>query len=99
MSTLADWGLGLIDVSPRIGAAFGVERGAYIMFVEKDGPADEAGVARNSVVIAVDGVEVTDVSAVAEALTAAGSEGGFTVLEVIRSDGSSAFFEMQVPVP
>jgi serine protease Do len=95
VQTLDAWGLGVIELSSRISRAFDVDGGVYIMYVEKDSQADAAGVPRNAVIVSVDGSPLTAIEELKSALGAADAAGSAVVLEVVRRDGTVAFFEIE----
>lgn len=97
VETLDAWGLGVISLSDRISGAFDVEEGAYVMFVENGSRADVAGVPRNAVIVSVDGTPIASVEDLKSALADADEAKVPVVLEVVRRDGTLAFFEVESP--
>lgn len=62
-----------------------VKYGAYIRWVEDDSPADEAGLQKGDVIVALEGEKITDSDDLSEAL-AEFDEGDEVSLEVVRAD-------------
>ncbi len=62
-----------------------VKYGAYIHWVEDDSPADEAGLQKGDVIIALEGEKITDSDDLSEALSEF-NEGDEVSLEVVRDD-------------
>jgi len=89
---LEGWGLGLRPLKTRERAAFGVKSGVYVAYVEKDTPADRAGLPRDVVVTAVDEASVDAAADVKAELDAAE---GPVLVRVQRRDGTSAFYEIE----
>ena len=98
VETLDAWGLGVVAVSERIAAAFDVDGGVYVMFIENGSRADLAGVPRNAVIVSVDGARVAGVDDLKSVLGKADEAGSSVVFEMIRRDGAPAFFEIGGPV-
>ncbi len=92
---LPDWGLGLIDLGERFSAMFEIDGGAYVMYVRNDSPAAEAGVPRNSVIVAVGDVDVLGAEQARAEMDAAYERGEPALLKVRRRDGSFAWFEVE----
>jgi len=94
VETFDGWGFGVVGLSSRIAGAFDVEEGAYVMFVERGGLADAAGLPRNTVIVSVDGERISGVAALRSMLGRADDAGSAVILEIVRRDGTSAFFEI-----
>lgn len=85
------WGIGIRPLQSGEQAAFGVDAGVYIAYVEKDSPADAAGIPRDVILTAVDGEPVASPAEAEKKLAAAGT----LLLRVQRRDGTSAFYEVK----
>ncbi|MFT7550765.1 MAG: serine protease Do [Rhodothermales bacterium] len=89
---LAEWGMGLFELTPRFQEIFELDGGAYVAYVENAGRASIAGLPRNTVIVSVEGV---DVSSTAEVVAALEGSAGAVVLEVARRNGERAFYELE----
>jgi len=85
------WGIGIRPLQSGEQTAFGVDAGVYIAYVEKDSPADVAGLPRDVILTAVDGEPVVSPEEAEKKLTAVGT----LLLRVQRRDGTSAFYEVK----
>ena len=86
------WSIGLRGLSAEEAAAFGVETGAYVAYVESGGAAAAAGIPRNVVITHLDDRRVDTPADVVDHL--AGREGAVLV-QVRRRDGTPAFYEIE----
>jgi S1-C subfamily serine protease len=84
------WGIGVRPLQSGEPTAFGVDAGVYIAYVEKDTPADAAGLPRDVVLTAVNGSPVASPDDVQNALDASGT----ALLRVQRRDGTGAYYEV-----
>ena len=89
---LGRWDVGLRPLTADERANFGVEEGAYVAYVERDGRAAQAGLPRNVVITAINEQPVASPLDVQERLSAAE---GPVLVEVRRSDGTPAFYEIE----
>lgn len=98
LEELEAWGIGLRNMTRREQSSFSVSEGAYVAYVQGNGPADEAGLPRDVVITKVNGTEVTAARDAVDALEQAqqGVE-PYVLLQVQRRDGTSAFYEAPVP--
>jgi len=87
---LDEWGMGVRPLQSGERTAFGIDAGVYIAYVEKDTPADAAGIPRDVVLTAVNGSPVASPNDAQKALDAAGT----ALLRVQRRDGTGAFYEV-----
>ena len=93
---LKEWGIGLSSLSGDLRDAFEVEDGVYLAYVERGSEADAAGLPRNVVLQRVNDQPVNSVeSALAQMEKAAQS--GAALLQVRRSSGSTAYYEVLAP--
>ena len=93
--SLPSWGLGLRALTDVHRTAFGIDRGAYVVFVEKDSRAENAGVSRDVVLTHVDGTSVNDAEEVAERFKEATDPR--VLVRVQRRNGTSAFYDIERP--
>ncbi len=85
------WEVGLRPLAGDEVSTFGVEEGAYVAYVEKEGRAAAAGLPRNVVITHLDEVRVEAPSDVVEHLATATEP---VLTEVKRRDGTSAFYDV-----
>lgn len=86
------WGVGLQSVGERVGARFGLDRGAYVAYVEQGSPAARGGLPRDVVVTALDDTPIespADVESYLEDNVAP------VLVQVQRTDGTQAFYEIE----
>jgi len=89
---LAPWGVGLRSVGEGEQSRFGIEAGAYVVYVEKGQPAAAAGLPRDVVITALDDTPVEIPADVREYLAEAD---GSILVQVQRTDGTQAFYEIE----
>jgi Do/DeqQ family serine protease len=79
-------GAGLMEVSPDIANAAGLDRatGALVSQLIEDGPAASSGIRAGDIIVSVDGKEISDPNAFTYRFTTRGTSGE-AVLEVLRS--------------
>lgn len=94
---LSDWGLGLRDLTRRDRSAFDVQDGAYLAYVAHGSAAHVAGLPRDVVVQGINGADVQSVEEAIRQLGLATEEGGASLFRVLRRDGVTAFYEVDVP--
>ncbi|MBU8934022.1 MAG: PDZ domain-containing protein [candidate division Zixibacteria bacterium] len=89
-------GVKLIDLTKQLGEHYGVKdgRGALIMDVEGDSPAEEAGLKAGDVIIEVDGDEVFDGDDVSDIIGDM-EKGNLAAVKVMR-DGKESEFKLTV---
>jgi S1-C subfamily serine protease len=75
-------GAELSDVSPGLSSYFGTDRGALVLRVAPETPADRAGLQDGDVIVRAGGEPIADVSQLRRVLSA--SRGGEMELEVVR---------------
>ena len=92
---LDELGIGVREPSRRDLRRFATDGGVYIAYVEKGGLADVAGVPRDGLLRAIDSHEVATVEDLIDAIALASVEEGPALLEVVRRDGISAFYEVR----
>jgi len=91
---LADWGVGLADLSDRYKNRFGVEHGVYIAYVEQNGIFSKSGIPRNVLLMEIDETRVVTVEDAERLLRKGQDESKLMLLKVRRSDGIMMFFEI-----
>jgi S1-C subfamily serine protease len=91
VAELDAWGVGLRPVEEEEQSRFGLNAGAYVAYVEKGQPADEAGLPRDVVITALDDVAVETPDDVQAYLQ---ETDGPVLVQVQRKDGSQAFYEI-----
>jgi predicted metalloprotease with PDZ domain len=89
-------GVKVQDLSEQLGVYFGVEdgEGALISDVEKDAPAEKAGLKAGDVIVAVDGNDIEDTGDLVEAISEK-EEGDQVKIDVIR-DRKQMSFDVEV---
>ncbi len=92
---LPDWGLGLRPLVESHKRAFGIDRGAYVAFVENGGPADRAGMPRDVVLTHIEDQSVTDAEDVVQQLNDTTADR--VLVRVHRRDGTGAFYDISTP--
>jgi Do/DeqQ family serine protease len=92
---LPAWGLGLRPLTEVHRTAFGVDRGAYVAFVENSGRADRAGLSRDVVLTHVEETPVTDAADAQRRLNAVTTPR--VLVRTQRRDGTGAFYEIERP--
>jgi len=92
---LPDWGLGMRPLNEAHRTAFGIDRGAYVVFVENDSRTDRAGLARDMVLTHVEREPVDDAADAERRLNASTAER--VLVRVQRRDGTGAFYEIERP--
>jgi len=86
------WGIGLRPVGEAEEDRFGVEAGAVVAYVEQGGAAAKGGLPRNVVLTALDDTRITSPEDVQSYLEE--TEGERVLAQVIRPDGTHAFYEI-----
>ena len=94
---LDEVGIGVRAPSESDLRRFSAEEGVYIAYVERGGVASLAGVSRDVLVRAVDGNAVNSVVQLSKAVSEAFSKSEGVVVEVVKRDGISAFYELRAP--
>ena len=97
VQTLDAWGIGLAGIDSRYQGRFQVPHGAYIAFVNRDGPFGKADVPRDVLLTAVDEQPIFSANEASAVLQRAVGRAETIVVEVTRTDGVSLFFEVEVP--
>lgn len=92
---LDDWGLGLRAATEEEQDAFGTVEGAYLAYIQQGSVAGRAGLPRDVLLTAVEGVEVRSVPEALRLLN--GADGASVLLRVRRRDRAAAFYEVEVP--
>lgn len=91
---LADWGVGLRNLTNRERTAFDTDHGAYVAYVEANSHAEAAGLPRDVVIVRV-GTRLLYRAEDAQPLfEKADQDEGAVLLRVKRRDGLAAFFEL-----
>jgi S1-C subfamily serine protease len=91
---LADWGVGLRNLSNRERTAFDLDHGVYVAYVEANSPAEAAGLPRDVVIVRV-GTRLLYRAEDAQPLfEKADADDGAVLLRIKRRDGLTAFFEL-----
>lgn len=96
---LGAWGIGLRDLTPRERGAFEVRSGTYIAYVENGSLADDAGLPRDAAITEIAGTTVRSTEQAISRLEGAAGTDAAVLVKVKRRDGTSAFYEMEVPAP
>lgn len=94
---LDGWGLGLRDLTSRDRNAFDVEDGVYLAYVEKETVADNAGLPRDAVLLAIGETPVNSVEDAIRILALSEAHSGDLLLRVRRRTGIDSFYELEVP--
>ncbi len=97
IQNLENWGIGIAGLDARFQGRFRVPHGVYLAFVEEDGAFGKAHVPRNVLMTAVDEVVIYSVEDAISALESAMETADAIVVKVMRTDGISLFFEVDVP--
>ncbi|QXD15862.1 trypsin-like peptidase domain-containing protein [Rhodocaloribacter litoris] len=97
VTELAPWGLGVRELGARERYVFNVEDGLYLAYVTHGSVAAAAGLPRDVVLLDVDDRPVASVAEAREAFAQAAERGEPVLLRVLRRDGVTAFFELDVP--
>jgi serine protease Do len=92
------WGLGLRDLSAEDRQRFGVEGGAYVVYVRPGGPAAADGLPSQTVLTEIEGEPVTSAPQAYALLDRAARNGGSVLLRVRRPDGLTAFYDLEPPL-
>ena len=92
---MSAWGLGLRPLTETYRTAFGIDHGAYVVFVENDSRTDRAGLSRDVVLTHVEGTSVADPAEAERRLIASTAER--VLVRVQRRDGTGAFYEIERP--
>lgn len=96
---LGEWGIGLRDLTRREQTVFDVRGGSYVAYVENGGPADGAGLPRDAAITEIAGTAITSTDDAIGMLEEAAQYEEAILVKVRRRDGSSAFYELEVPAP
>ncbi len=91
------WGIGLRELDSAGRAAFDVESGAYVAYVERGSVADFGGLARDVVLLGIENLDVATAEEAAYALDSINRREP-VLLRVLRRDGVVAFYEVTPPV-
>ena len=94
---LADWGVGLANLSERYKNRFGVDHGVYIAYVEQNGIFSKAGIPRNVLLMEMDTIRIVTVEDAETLLQKRKNNSTPSLLKVRRSDGIMMFFEIMWP--
>lgn len=86
------WGVGLRSIHDRDEDRFGIDRGAYVAYVERGAAAAEAGLPRDVIITALDDQPIEDPVGVRDYLTSADAP---VLVQVQRTDGTQAFYELE----
>ena len=86
------WGVGLTPLSDRLREDFGVDDGAFVAFVERDGAAAAAGFPRGVVITHINDTPVASPEAVRQAVNNASDP---ILVQLHRRDGTRAFYEIR----
>jgi Do/DeqQ family serine protease len=94
---LGEWGVGLRNLTRGEQTAFDVRGGSYVAYVENGSPADHAGLPRDAAIVEVAGTVVESTDEAIGLLEEAAQSDEAVLIKVMRRDGSSAFYEIEVP--
>ncbi len=92
---LDELGVGLADITGAQQHQFGVERGAYVTYVLKEGVAGRSGLPRDVVVTKLDDAPVADVLSMVSTIRSA--RGSSVLVEATRRGNVKLFFELDIP--
>ncbi|GAB5519106.1 MAG: trypsin-like peptidase domain-containing protein [Rhodothermales bacterium] len=93
------WGIGLQDLSGRQRRRFGVDDGVYLAYVDPEGSIAQAGVPRDVVIQRIAEMEVRSIDDVLDLFSEVVDVETTVLMRVRRADGTTAFFEVEVPNP
>lgn len=91
---LEDLGIGVRLPSERDLSRFGADSGVYVAYVEKGGAAAGAGLMRDVLIQSVDARTAESIVDLQRYLTLARNDQRSALLEVVRRDGTAAFYEI-----
>ncbi|MDX1420276.1 MAG: trypsin-like peptidase domain-containing protein [Rubricoccaceae bacterium] len=92
-----DWGVRFRDLTPAERRAFGVSEGAYIETVDGGSAADVDGLPSGTVVTQIEDRAVGSAEQARATLAALAEVGSPALLRVRRTDGVTAFYDLQSP--
>jgi serine protease Do len=91
------WGVGFRDLTPDDQQRFGVESGAYVVYVRPGGAAAADGLPPQTVVVEVEGEPVRSAAQAQSLLEQIGRQQASALLRVARPDGLTAFYDVEAP--
>jgi len=91
------WGLGLRDLTAEERQRFGLEGGAFVVYVRPGGAASADGLPAQTVVTEVEGQPVATAAQTHALLERAARNGAAVLLRVLRPDGLTAFYDLEPP--
>ncbi len=92
------WGVGLRDLTDDDRYRFGVDAGAYVVYVRPGAPAAADGLPSQSVVVEIEGQEVRDARQAMQLLEQLATSSESALLRVRRADGVAAFYDLESPL-
>jgi serine protease Do len=91
------WGIGLRDLASEEMERFGVDAGAFVVYVRPGGPAAADGLPPRAVITEIEGEPVTDAGQAAALLERVARDGETALVRVRRPDGLTAFYDLESP--
>jgi serine protease Do len=91
------WGVGFRDLTSEDRQRFGVDGGAFVVYVRPGGPAAADGLPARTVVVEIEGEPVLSASQAQSMLEAVARAGETALLRVRRPDGLTAFYDLESP--
>ncbi|MEM6647044.1 MAG: trypsin-like peptidase domain-containing protein [Bacteroidota bacterium] len=92
------WGIGLQDLSGRQRRRFNVDDGVYVAYVNPEGTVAVAGLPRDVVIQRIAQMEVRSIDDVLDLFSEVTDVETTVLMRVRRTDGTTAFYEVEVPV-
>lgn len=91
------WGIGLRDLTADDRRRFGIEAGAYVVFVRPGGPASADGLPPHTVITEIEGETVTSAVMAGMLLERVARQADAALVRVRRQDGLTAFYDLETP--
>lgn len=91
------WGVGLRDLTPEDRQQFGIEEGAYVVFVRPGGATSADGLPSRTVIIEIEGERVGNAAQAQVLLERLGGQRESALFRVQRADGTVAFYDVEAP--
>lgn len=94
---MAQWGIGVSPIPAHDRKIFGADEGAYITSIKSGSPGALAGLPRDVVISHIEDMPISSASQAVRALNRAAEGTEPVLLGVRRRDGTTAFYELDVP--
>ncbi len=94
---LEAWGVGLRDLTDEELDAFGVDGGAYVAFVRQGGAASADGLPAGTALTEIEGEPIASAEEATAALDRVSEAGETALVRVLRSDGVTAYYDLESP--